>query len=683
MVLNFEFFLKNAVFIAQGLGVTLLLSVLGIVLAVILAQLLVGLEKAVPVFSTFTSLYISLIGGTPLLLQIFFVFLVLPQLGIIIPGLWAGVIVLGLHYGTRISEFLRADFSFLGKGQQATWQFMPPVVITELTSMVKDSALVAVTGIAQDVMWRAIRVGRGEFRNLEPLLMAAMLYWVVTLILSAIRKSVSAGSQPFQFSGASLKLFPSGRMPIESHGGFPMGPDEITRLCCANAVTASSFFRRSILNQLRDKHKAVALEVGLNVRTVAQVCVYMEKRELKYQVWFTLLGIGALFLWQVDPRASLIPLLASVVLWFYKKHQEHFVLTPYFAKERFNESDIARAFRTDLDHDLLDGLPTEDHNLIIYEEFLPFVGTGIDMGGWMFAINVTRPKKQGEEAMPVNISELYGALNEGGKKLLLPGLQIKDLLFVHGTAIRRNPDILSDPFGRPMQCLSHDLVKQFMGGNDFQIRHYKWFVVHDWGNEMVFSLFLRCALRGPNLFVEVNRFLLTPLADQYHQIDALPAKNWQFTLALAGSSLLLGPGSMVVSMLMLLLHGLGWLEKALGLQERIIKREIKKNPLFNYGVSTSLRQTMSSLRFSNYFQKLDREMYVRVLDREILDSIVAFLDEHNVDTSDLKSQQAAILNSGIIIQGGNLEAQSVAVGEGSQALTTAKPVKQSKPAKKE
>jgi len=69
----------------------------------------------------------------------------------------------------------------------------------DFISMTKDSALVSVTGFVHEVMWRATRVGRAEFNNLEALIIAAIFYWVMTLILtffqSRLERRLSRGDR--------------------------------------------------------------------------------------------------------------------------------------------------------------------------------------------------------------------------------------------------------------------------------------------------------------------------------------------------------------------------------------------------------------------------------------------------------------------------------------------------------
>jgi polar amino acid transport system permease protein len=208
-----EFIRDNMLFIAGGISETIKISLLSITLAIILALLaaLGRLSKFAP-FYALSTFYVSLIRGTPLYLQIFFFFLALPQLGIILPGLWAGVLALGLNYGAYMSETFRAGISSVSKGQReaaialgmTNGQLMRRIVLpqalrfaippmgNDFIAMTKDSALVAATGFVHELMWRAVKVGRAQFHNLEALIMAAIFYWVMTLLLTAIQSRIES-----------------------------------------------------------------------------------------------------------------------------------------------------------------------------------------------------------------------------------------------------------------------------------------------------------------------------------------------------------------------------------------------------------------------------------------------------------------------------------------------------------
>jgi polar amino acid transport system permease protein len=211
--LDSEFILKNLGFIAQGLGQTLLISILSILVAMTLALLAaLGRLSSFPPVYAISTFYVSLIRGTPLYLQIFFFFLALPQLGINLSGVVAGVTALGLNYGAYMSETFRAGLSSVGKGQREAamalgmtpgqtmkrivlpqaLRFAIPPMGNDFISMTKDSALVSATGFVHELMWRAVKVGRAQFNNLEALIMAAMFYWMLTLILTYFQGKLEA-----------------------------------------------------------------------------------------------------------------------------------------------------------------------------------------------------------------------------------------------------------------------------------------------------------------------------------------------------------------------------------------------------------------------------------------------------------------------------------------------------------
>src|SRR5688572_1660191 len=206
--LDYEFIRNNIGFIAGGIGQTLLVSFLSIILATILALLAaLGRLSTIPPLYALSTFYVSLIRGTPLYLQIFFFFLALPQIGIILSGLFAGVLALGLNYVAYMSEIFRAGLASVGKGQREAavalgmtpWQTMKRVVLpqalrfaippigNDFIAMTKDSALVSATGFVHEVMWRATRVGRAQFNSLEALIIAAIFYWMMTIILTYVQ----------------------------------------------------------------------------------------------------------------------------------------------------------------------------------------------------------------------------------------------------------------------------------------------------------------------------------------------------------------------------------------------------------------------------------------------------------------------------------------------------------------
>jgi len=200
--LDVAFMRKWLPFIMGGAGVTMYVSAMAILLATILALIgALGRLSKNPLTNGISGFYVSLIRGTPLLVQIFIWFLALPQIGITLEAKTAGILALGVNYGAYMTEIFRAGIQAIGIGQYEAAQalgmtpgqtfrriVMPqafriviPPIGNEFIAMMKDSAMVSIITV-QELTFRAQKIGRQNFRNLETFLIAAAFYWVLTIV---------------------------------------------------------------------------------------------------------------------------------------------------------------------------------------------------------------------------------------------------------------------------------------------------------------------------------------------------------------------------------------------------------------------------------------------------------------------------------------------------------------------
>jgi polar amino acid transport system permease protein len=199
-----EFVAKWAPFFFAGVPITIVVSVLSIGFAVMFAVLgaLGRVSTIAPVYAV-ASLYVSLVRGTPLVVQLFFVYSALPQFGLVLPAIVAGVFALSFNYGAYMTEIFRAGIQAIPRGQieAASALAMPdrlimrriilpqavrivtPAIGNEFISMIKDSALVSFVGI-QELFWRTRTTGSAYFHSFETLLFAALVYWLLTIVFS-------------------------------------------------------------------------------------------------------------------------------------------------------------------------------------------------------------------------------------------------------------------------------------------------------------------------------------------------------------------------------------------------------------------------------------------------------------------------------------------------------------------
>jgi len=151
--------------------------------------------------------YISFFRGTPLLLQIYLIYLGLAQqLNLVLGGVTSGVIALSLNYGAYLAEINRAGIESIPAGQreaatalglkraQIMWKIVLPqamrVIVpptfSQFIAMLKDSSLVSLLGV-WELMFLARSYGRADFRYIEMLLTAAVLYWGMSIIFELLQ----------------------------------------------------------------------------------------------------------------------------------------------------------------------------------------------------------------------------------------------------------------------------------------------------------------------------------------------------------------------------------------------------------------------------------------------------------------------------------------------------------------
>ena len=203
-----EWFVVWGPYILEGTGTTLIICFSSIFLATCLALLgAFGRLSRQPVVYSVSSLYVSLVRGTPLLVQLYFIYYALPEVGLVLPGLIAGIIALSFNYGAYMTEIFRAGIQAVPPGQReaALALGMPeslimrrivlpqairiviPAIGNEFVAMIKDSALVSTISVTE-ILWRARRVGTREFRTLQAMLLAALVYWLLTIVFSYIQE---------------------------------------------------------------------------------------------------------------------------------------------------------------------------------------------------------------------------------------------------------------------------------------------------------------------------------------------------------------------------------------------------------------------------------------------------------------------------------------------------------------
>ena len=192
--------------LAQALVVTLQATALGMAIALALGLVLALLRRSPRRWLAWpTALFVEFVRSTPLLVQIFFLFYVLPEAGLRLSPLAAGVAALGIHYAAYCSEVYRAGLEAIPKGQWEAasalnlgrWRTLVAVVIPQalppivpalgnyLVAMFKDTPLLSAITVVE-LLQTAKLLGAESFRYVEPLTLVGLLFLVLSLASAAL-----------------------------------------------------------------------------------------------------------------------------------------------------------------------------------------------------------------------------------------------------------------------------------------------------------------------------------------------------------------------------------------------------------------------------------------------------------------------------------------------------------------
>ena len=211
--MDFSFLSDYSQFFIDGtkitIGISICTLILGFLVGVIVCMARISRNK---IFSILGSIYIEFLRGTPLLVQIYIIYFGFPTIGIKFPDVGpipseyiSAIVALSINSSAYIAEILRSGIQSVDNGQMEASRSLGfdystsmrlviipqalknvlPALANEFIVLVKESSIVSVIGI-QDLMYSADIVKGNTYLAFEPLLVAAMIYFVLTFTLSKL-----------------------------------------------------------------------------------------------------------------------------------------------------------------------------------------------------------------------------------------------------------------------------------------------------------------------------------------------------------------------------------------------------------------------------------------------------------------------------------------------------------------
>ncbi|MCI5839225.1 MAG: amino acid ABC transporter permease [Peptoniphilaceae bacterium] len=202
----FDIIINYRQFYLSGIGITILLSALSLLIGSVLGILLAIMKLSKSKILNLISLcYIELLRGTPLFVQLSLVYIGIPIVtGISISPFIGGLIAVGLNSAAYVAEIIRSGIQSVDKGQSEAAlslglnqkQVMKKIILpqalktilpalgNEFVSLTKETSIVATIGLS-DLYYAALKINATTYMY-SPFVIAAILYFLITFTLSRV-----------------------------------------------------------------------------------------------------------------------------------------------------------------------------------------------------------------------------------------------------------------------------------------------------------------------------------------------------------------------------------------------------------------------------------------------------------------------------------------------------------------
>jgi hypothetical protein len=495
-----------------------------------------------------------------------------------------------------------------------------------------------------------------------------------------VQAVVAVGVAAIVFAAAGLALLVRGARAPWAVPAVPADPaagnrSEATRHLCVAMHLDRDLARRAMREVIDGDVRAIAPSLGVDLGLVVRHCLVARHRQrVRDAVLVCVILLLLLDLFAFVVHRQVVPLrylVATLALGWLAVAVEQLVARHGVVARRLTREEFARQPAPVLDDAeearvrALEEL--ERGNVTPYGGFFPFVGSGREVGGWSFALSVLRGGQDvgGErvEPQPFELAELYEAVRLDIDHLAIDGLAVEDRLYVDGERLAGDRRfLLPGPPPRLRTDVTPERLAEFVRAPERVNRVYRCIRVYGWDGEYVLSVYLNFTRAGPGLFAEARYFLLLPPKPEYVALGAgIVPFSAGAALRTSRRALRATPRTLVTAV------------RGAATDVRVLSGPPSVGAdawsgAANLGATTSLRELAQGVSYRRYFQRLDLEMTRKIVERRLLGSIAGFLREHRIDTSELEERQAAILNYGLIVSGGSVRTESMAVGQGAQSL---------------
>lgn len=314
------------------------------------------------------------------------------------------------------------------------------------------------------------------------------------------------------------------------------------------------------------------------------------------------------------------------------------------------------------------------HNVVYHSGYSPFIGLGERIGGWSFTVNIDKPKIRFGDAntiSPFQLGELYENVADEINKLNFSNLRIDNKVFISGNSIRDNKILMESYYGPLCTKIEENLLTEFIKHKRSDGRFYKIISIELDNFSGKLTALIRFYKNESVLYAEALFFALSLRVMDYNTF-----RNWKiFELHyqnIFSNLFFVAIGNFIKGIFYpLTLYGQISKRSLERKRKKEIERTIEAMPHYDYGAVESVNYIIRS-DLQNFNQDQDFNMYMKIIEKRLLDNIESFLSSKGIDTKEFSERETNILNNGVMISGGSIEAQNLVVGNKATVKTGVK-----------
>jgi hypothetical protein len=323
----------------------------------------------------------------------------------------------------------------------------------------------------------------------------------------------------------------------------------------------------------------------------------------------------------------------------------------------------------------------DSSNVIVFSGLFcgvnPFVGSGQQIASWGITMDISAADRDDDEPRriePFDAADLHDWLAREVPDNTLPGLGARERLYVSGLSAPLVPHLVPQPRQAPSASVPGTVLTNVLRKPTNYARTYLCFEKSAWGGEFVFSYLVRAEiLQNKTLFMEGAALVMPPLTDRFLRATKISTEPSARVLRCLRD---------IASDMASVLFGLRVVRplKAINMMRRRFAPTsassrspamgTEKDVVVDYGAIGSIRTVTAQNEIPWYFFSVDEEMYLRVLERRILENTVRFLRARGVDTSEFERQQTRIVNKthfgSVLNINGNVSGSGNVFGDSAQ-----------------